>query len=227
MTVLDVHHEAPPGARDVIDTVSRQGYYRSPSRVSFEDFRRIAEAFGEIFYEADVRMGGERPRNYQLPAAIDFHTDHVSAEVAAWYCLERESDGGAMQFIDLKPIAEHLSEEQLAALGRVRVPDNAVWSEGGDIPLCTKENGRWSFHYVPWLELRAPDGAARNALDRLEAGIAQAKSASIIECDLLAGEMVFVDNHRVMHGRAAIPTGSQRNLKRFWVRSGRSGEKAA
>ncbi len=227
MTLEDLHQDAPLRSQDVIDAVSEKGYYRSPSVVSFETFREIAEGFGEVFYEADVRMGGERPRNYQLPAEIGFHTDHVSAEIAAWYCLERESDGGAMQFIDLAPIANGMTEDELGALERVRVPDNAVWSEGGDIPLCARQNGQWVFHYVPWFALKAPDGAAKLALEKFEAGIEQAKSTDLIELDLAPGELVFVDNHRVMHGRAAIPLNSRRHLKRFWIRSKDGSEKAA
>lgn len=219
MTLEDVQQDALLRTQDVIDAVSDKGYYRSPSVVSLDLFREVAESFGEIFYEADVRMGGERPRNYQLPAEIDFHTDHVSAEIAAWYCLERESDGGAMQFIDLAPIVGAMSEDELGALERVRVPDNAVWSEGGDIPLCARQNGQRVYHYVPWLELKAPDADAKQALAKLEAGIRRAKSSDLIELDLVPGEMVFVDNHRVMHGRAAIPANSSRHLKRFWIRS--------
>ncbi len=225
MTSADVQHEQPLLAQEVIETVSREGYFRGPSKTTIDEFRSIAAAFGDVFYEADVRMGGERPRNYQLPSQIDFHTDHVSAEVAAWYCLERESDGGAMQFIDLAPIAEDLSRDELADLARVRVPDNAVWSEGGDIALCTVEGDQVSFHYVPWLDLKVPDDAARRALDRFEAGVRRAKAADIIEMDLTPGELVFVDNRRIMHGRAAIPADSRRHLKRLWIRSDRSGDK--
>ena len=120
-----------------------------------------------------------------------------------------------------------MSEGELQALERVRVPDNAVWSEGGDIPLCAKHDGRWVFHYVPWLDLKAPDADAGQALAKLKAGIGRAKSSDLIELDLVPGEMVFVDNHRVMHGRAAIPANSKRHLKRFWIRSQRGSEKAA
>ncbi len=199
-----------------------EGIYTLASGTSLERFRGVAGDLGDVFYEADVRMGGERPRNYQLPAAIDFHTDHVSAEIAAWFCVERESDGGAMQFVDLSPAAKSLGEQELDALGRVRVPDNAVWSEGGDIPVCAIRNGQRVFHYVPWLKLNAPDEEARQALAKFKAGIAAAKAERIVELDLEPGDLVFVDNHRIMHGRRAIPAGSKRNLKRLWIRNCRT-----
>lgn len=223
MTHVEVRSQEALSARQARDAVARDGYFRGPSAVSAEEFRAVAESFGEVFYEAEVRMGAERPRNYQLPAAIDFHTDHVSAEFAAWCCLERESDGGAMQFLDLAPVASALSDDELEALSRVRVPDNAVWSQGGDIALCRRTERGWSFHYVPWLDLGVPDEEARAALARFEQGIAAAKSSALIEFDLAPGEVVFIDNHRVMHGRAAIPPGSRRHLKRLWIRSATGG----
>lgn len=206
---------------DVAEALQGPGYYWLSSGTSLEEFRQVSNELGEVFYEADVKMGAERPRNYQLPAAIDFHTDHVSAEVAAWYCVEQDSSGGAMQFLDLEPIAAQMPEEDLTALSRVRVPDNAVWTEGGSIPLCSKTGGRWSFHYVPWLRLEAPDPEARAALDLFRQLIGEAKKNSVIDVDLSPGEVVFVDNHRIMHGRAAITSNSARNLKRFWIKSTR------
>lgn len=226
MTHVEARSQVTLSAREVRDAVVRDGYFRGPSAVTPEEFRAVAESFGEVFYEAEVRMGAERPRNYQLPAAIDFHTDHVSAEFAAWHCLERESDGGAMQFLDLAPVAAALSDDDLEALSRVRVPDNAVWSQGGDIALCRREDRGWSFHYVPWLDLTVPDDDARAALTRFRQGIAAAKSAALIELDLMPGEVVFIDNHRVMHGRAAIPPDSRRHLKRLWIRSSTGGGQA-
>jgi len=215
------HSSIPLRLQDVSEALQGPGYYWLASDTTLDEFRQVSNELGEVFYEADVRMGAERPRNYQLPAAIDFHTDHVSAEIAAWYCVEQDSSGGAMQFLDLAPVAARLSDDELAALSRVRVPDNAVWAEGGDIPLCTQNADQCSFHYVPWLKLDALDDQARTALQVFERHIAEAKTTSVIEVDLSPGELVFVDNHRIMHGRAAITSNSARNLKRFWIRSER------
>ena len=103
-------------------------------------------------------------------------------------------------------------------------PTTRSGAKAATYPCALVRNGQRTFHYVPWLKLTAPDADARLALERLEAGIRQAKSTDLIELDLLPGEMVFVDNHRVMHGRAAIPANSTRHLKRFWIRAQRGGE---
>lgn len=219
MAHVEPRTDGPLVAGDVADALKDQGVYWYTGDVTLDRFRAVCEDLGEVFYEADVRLGAERPRNYQLPQPIDFHTDHVSAEIAAWYCLEREADGGCMRFLDLAPVARELSAEDLDALTRVRVPDNAVWSRSGDIPMCTPNGALPAFHYVPWLKLNAPDPEARAALGRFEALVRRQKETALIDADLAPGHVVIIDNHRIMHGRDAIPASSRRHLKRYWIRS--------
>lgn len=199
-------------------TLDDKGYCWLRRDWSFDDFRSYCSGLGDIFFEADIRLGAERPRNFQLPAAIGFHTDHASAHTVAWYCIEPDPEGGAMWLLDIAPVADDLSTDELDALTRVRVPDNAIWSTGGDLPLCVRSNGHADWHYVPWLSLKAPDSDARSALSKLQNGIAKAEKADIIALDVQPGDAVIVDNHRVMHGRAAIGSKSKRFLKRLWIR---------
>ena len=209
--------ELPP-IEDLSGMLAEAGYCWLRRNWTYEAFHDYCAGLGEIFYEADIKMGATRPRNYQLPAAIGFHTDHVSAHTVAWYCIRPDSDGGAMWLLDLKPAVDQLADDDQQALTRVRVPDNAVWSKGGDLPLRERNNGHDKLHYVPWLDLKAPDDGARTALRRLQSNIAEAEKSDVIVLDVAPGDAVIVDNHRVMHGRAAIRPASDRYLKRLWIR---------
>lgn len=182
-------------------------------------FRESCERLGSIVYEADITMGASRPRNYQLPAAIDFHTDHVCAEIVAWHCLSIEPGRGAMQFLDLAPIGESIGAERAAALGRVGVADNAAWGGGQPIPLALPRNGGLRYHYVPWLRKFTQDPAAQEALEAFEERFNACKKDAYVEVDIAPGQCVFLDNHRVAHGRGPISPDSPRNLKRLWINS--------
>lgn len=204
---------------DKIETaLAESGYCWVRQETSADEFRDACEALGEIIYEADVRMGGERPRNYQLPAAIDFHNDHVSAEIAAWRCVEAEPDAGAMLLLDLAPICNLLEPSEREALARVGIADNAAWGGGAPVPLALPAGKGFRFHYVPWLQKFPQDAAAGAALEKFEFAVREAIETQAIEIDVAPGHCVFVENHRVMHGRGAISTNSPRYLKRFWVR---------
>lgn len=203
---------------EIMAVLAAEGYCWFRRETTAGEFRAVCEALGEIVYEADVRMGGARPRNYQLPAAIDFHNDHVSAEIAAWRCVEIEPGEGSMQLLDLAPICNALEPSEREALTRVGIADNAAWGGGAPVPLALPTETGFRFHYVPWLHKFPEDAAARVALEKFEAAIRGAIGSSAVEIDLAPGHCVFVDNHRVMHGRDAISSDSPRYLKRFWVR---------
>ncbi len=200
------------------DQVSRVGYCHLSEGWEEGRFRDLCLDFGEIFYEADVKMGGDRPRNYQLPEAIGFHTDHVTAQTVAWFCLIPDANGGAMQLLDLDIARAQMSDAELNALCRVGVTDNAAWGGGEPIALCEPVGEGVRFHYVPWLRMYPADAEAGRALEKFNDLVDEAITSELIDIDLAPGDIVVVDNYRVAHGRRAISGTSQRHLKRFWMR---------
>jgi alpha-ketoglutarate-dependent taurine dioxygenase len=210
---VDAHAALADEARGAL---ADSGIFRAAHPVDDAVFRAACEELGDIVYEADIRLGAARPRNYQLPAEIGFHTDHVSAEIVAWRCVTAQQGGGEMRFLDLARIADRLDEAQRAALARVGVADNAAWGGGEPIPLAVQDHGRLRFHYVPWLQRFPADAEAGAALAAFEAAF-RAAADDYVEVALWPGECVFLDNHRIAHGRAAIPADSPRHLTRLWI----------
>ena len=175
--------------------------------------------FGEVVYEAEIKMGADRPRNYQLPAEIDFHTDHVCAEIVAWHCLSIEPGVGAMRFLDLGAIGDSIGE-QADSLSRVGIADNAAWGGGEPIPMALPREQGLRYHYVPWLRKFPKDASAGAALNAFEEAFAQSKQTDYVEVDIETRTVAFfLDNHRIAHGRGEISSDSPRNLTRFWVNS--------
>lgn len=194
------------------------GYFVSDKCWSAEDFYQTSREIGEIIYEADVKLGATRPRNYQLPAPIDFHTDHISAELISWHCLVTDDHGGAMRLFDLEKVVQEMEDDQMQALTRVHIADNAAWGGGDAVPLCEKREGRWRFHYVPWLSTFPADSQAAEALQRFRQAFNRLKVTGYDEFYVMEGQVVFVDNHRTTHGREAISAASKRHLKRLWLK---------
>jgi alpha-ketoglutarate-dependent taurine dioxygenase len=217
---MNDQHSNEPSIAAIKAAVCETGLCHVSQGWSEARFRALCEEFGEVFYEAEVKLGGDRPRNYQLPQAIGFHTDHVSAEYVAWYCYVPEPDGGAMQFLDLGRVYESLAAAHRQALGRVGVTDNAAWGGGEPIALCAASpRGGNRIHYVSWLDMFPADADAAAALEAFEAGVKAAARSAVVECALRPGDVVVLDNHRVAHGRRAIAGESRRHLKRLWMRS--------
>lgn len=208
---------------DIRRDLAQDGCFISSEFWTQDRFERTAGMLGDVVYEADVKLGSSRPRNYQLPAEIDFHTDHISAEIVGWYCIEPDLDDGSMQFLDLWSVIDGMDVEGTDALQRVRIADNAAWGAGAAVPMCTRHQNRLNFHYVPWLETFPADPDARSALRQFEASFAALKTTSFRELDIKAGQVVFVDNYRIAHGRRKISGSSKRHLKRMWLKSRTNG----
>ena len=164
-TMSENASDRPKPESKLRDALAGVGFHHLSEGWTYKQFRAVCEQLGEIYHEAEVRLGASRPRNYQLPDAIDFHNDHASAEIVAWYCVETEPDGGAMRLLDLAPAASRLTPDQRDALTRIGVEDNAVWGGRAPVPLALKSDGGLRFHYVPWLPMYPEDTEARWALE--------------------------------------------------------------
>lgn len=221
MTALAIDLEGPDRARAVLEAVAQTGYCAFPTGQTYEEFLAFCEALGEVFHISEVKIGGPRPRAYQRADEIPYHTDHISAEVAVWYCFQPEPTGNEMRLIDLAGIAARMEARELAALGRatthIRKPEHGVWEEG-HIPVYQAEDGRQRFHYVDWADPDCPDAEAREAVAAFKRHLREAMEGAVVEADLQPGDALFIDNNRILHGRRALPSDSKRHLKRIWIR---------
>ena len=210
-------------SRDVIQrTVDKYGFCAYATGQSYDEFLSFCGQFGEVFHIADVKLvGGPRPRAYQRADEVEFHTDHISARLAAWYCIEREPTGNEMRLIDLAPLGTKMSADELTALSRAKIylrkPEHGAWEEG-HIPVWQTRDGRDLYQYIAWSPPAFEDGAAQAAFERFQGLINNAIRSDVIEVDLQKGDALFLDNNRVMHGRHALPRNSKRYLKRILVR---------
>ena len=208
-------------AEAVLNAVVENGFCAYPTGQTYEEFLAFCGELGEVFHVSEVRVGGPRPRAYQRADEIPFHTDHVSAEIAVWYCFRPEPTGNAMRLIDLAPVAERMEAGELEALRRatthIRRHEQGVWEEG-HIPVFQTRGGRRLFHYVDWADPSCPDAEARAAVETFKRHLREAMERGAEEVDLGPGDALFLDNNRVLHGRRALPRDSKRHLKRIWIR---------
>ena len=101
------------------------------------------------------------------------------------------------------------------SLGRDVFIDANVLFEGdaGRHPLLEHRDGVPKLYYSFWLERPLDDPADRDAIRAFRAAIARAPR---FVRRLERGEMLVIDNRRMLHGRAAIG-GLGRHLERFWI----------
>jgi alpha-ketoglutarate-dependent taurine dioxygenase len=193
----------------------------------------IASALGRIFHEASIYVDPTASYYVRSPGPVPFHTDHVRANVVSWLCEVPEAADNC--YLDATRVFAELTAAQRTALQKVHAycpyprqsrldPDRPVLTT----PIVSAKPAR--FFWVPLARpadeiadlptpcIHAPTTAGgRAAIAAFRARIEVPAEAADVRVRLAAGEAIFVDNNRFMHGRGALPPTSPRRLYRFWI----------
>ena len=187
----------------------------------------------------DVRDQGKSPddptaRGNELGGvALDFHSD--GSDLVGLLCLQRAADGGASLVANAVAAHNELarSEPQLAAALYEPLPydfrgeERPGTSPYYEIPAFTHHGRRLFVRYIrPYIEASQRHADAprlthtqRAAMDAFDALIADPDLQ--VEMDFSPGDMQFVNNYHVLHGRRAyvddLASGQVRWLKRLWL----------
>jgi hypothetical protein len=165
--------------------------------------------------------------------ALDYHTD--GSDLVGLMCLRAAKSGGLSCVANVVAIYNELVDRcpDLVAAMYEELP----WDFRGEQPpggrpfytrsVFTEYNNRLFVRFVPQYikaSQRHPDAPRLSPLAReaLDAVSAMANDPQFnVYMDLRPGEMQFINNYHVLHGRTAyeddVPAGIKRHLKRLWL----------
>lgn len=173
----------------------------------------LIAAFGRRLYTTEVRLDDERTNVVYKPDAIPFHVDYPKADLIAWVCLD--SNGGEAPVLLLDSAGFHsLDPQTLADMREVQVSfkckvEDAVFS----VPLVFRYRLGVGTSFNPW-GIKRGSQEQRASFDRFLAYLSSCKQYA---APLREGDLLIIDNRRVLHGRAAIASNSRRHLRRYLI----------
>ena len=164
---------------------------------------------------------------------LPFHSD--GSDLVGLFCLDAGAGGGASlvanvvtihnELVRTAPdVAAELYEPFTYDLRGEQAPGSRPWYT---MPVFTRREDRLFVRYIrPYIESSKrhadaprPSDAARAALDRLDAMCADPQYR--VAMGMQAGDMQFVNNYHVLHGRDGYrddrAAGKIRHLKRLWL----------
>ncbi len=200
----------------VLETeIADKGY----SHLKFPDLKNpeeIISSLGQVIQQTEIK---ENPKSTRLLASnqgMHFHTDHYAAKYIAWFCNSQSATGGRSLLLDTKNILKHFSESTSALLQEVTVKTHRVfYTDKLSLPLLSLNEDETKVYYAQWL-VNIPDSVKhQKALSKFEEEV---KSAEPIKLLLSEGDLLIIDNHRMLHGREAFPQHSDRWLTRYWIK---------
>lgn len=206
-------------ARDVAASIREHGYAHVPGALDLRGFRNVASDMGHIVAEEIIELRESAHAYVAKPGPVPFHTDQAQVEIIGWLCRHQDEVDGSSLLLDSRTFLGAMDEANLELLRRVRLACPPV--TGGPpstaVPVLRASATRDLFFCSPWLDPVGGEAADREVLSHLWSAIVAAAAASTIRIRLAPGEALFIDNQRVMHGRAALPWNSRRQLHRVWV----------
>ncbi len=184
------------------------------------DYRALALALGEIVGDERIALRPGAHAYVAKPGPVPLHTDQPQVEIVSWLCERQDEEDGASLLFDTRPFIERLNANLRRMLRDVRLmtpplsggPPTMTWPTlrrvaTGDAVFCS-----------PWLRSASPQAAHVEALDTFRRELSQQIRAGHESLRLTPGDALFIDNRRVLHGRAGISAESRRSLLRLWVR---------
>lgn len=201
-------------SENIVAKLSDKGFMFIASQ-SESEVRGILDCLGEVIYVTDVKVNPNSRALVTSSKALDFHTDHHKAKWVLWHCIEQTDDGGESILVDAISVYNQLSEAEKQALSQVMLFEHNIFEDDEDFcPVVTQENGMLKFYYSFWMADKKLQGAPKSAFMAFRAAITK---ETPVEMKLKKGDVLIIDNHRILHGRREIRGNQNRFLKRFWI----------
>lgn len=239
LEILPPELDAEPGKTvtpgGLYQRIVEHGYVHVRTPLSKEQFEELASEIGSVELKTDIKIDliqdkaqrdarkvKGRPSAFQAKG-FDFHMDCPAMRVLGWLCIEQDAVDGTMQFLDTQSILKHFTQEEIETMGRIMIRYSDMNTHGSNEefllePLVRRSAGGHLVYYQPWLLLDSYDEEQSRILERFQTYLKTIDSDHAIGVRPMPGESVFIDNRRLLHGRAAVSDQSRRHLLRFFLR---------
>ncbi len=175
----------------------------------------MAASFGNVLQVTDVKAQVSSSALVTSCEELAVHTDHSRARYIMWHCVEQSDEGGETVLVDTQPILEAMTSAEREALKQVYLTEHRVFRDDPSrIPLLRTLKGEDRVYYSFWLLEDTVPFASQTSLARFQNAL---KTAPRMALRLEPGDVLIIDNHRMLHGRTAIGHGDKRHLVRYWI----------
>lgn len=198
---------------ELLATIRHEGFAVITRGLDDASFVELARELGEIVDDTRVRIVPGKRTYLARPDPIPLHTDHPKASLIAWRCEAQDELDGASLLVDGHAVLAQLDARSRAILREIELP---AMVRLGDVATPTPiVSSRGGVFYAPWLAPIERTVENRYALVAFREALACSSTRAV---RLGAGQVLVVDNRRMLHGRAALLPQSARRLRRLWIR---------
>jgi hypothetical protein len=185
------------------------------------------DMLGHVFDHGNEDPTSVRTRGYQTNAGLDLHVDR--ADMTSLLCLRQGRSGGISRIVSsmsvynailaeaphmLRPLYEGLPYITTEADGPIEIWNGPVFDVTEDVLSCSFRRGTIQKAIeTPGVETPAEKLSALACIDRV-----MNDPKLVYEMELRPGDIQFVNNYTVLHGRTAFTDAADGSRKRHMVR---------
>lgn len=198
--------------------LSKKGYLHLKHPLS-KNLNEIFESLGQRIQKTEIKENLESTRLLVSNQPMTFHTDHYAAKYIAWFCNSQSASGGDSLLVDVFEVFKKISKNSLGLLKEITVKTHRIFHEDKlTFPLLQldEDDNPITIYYAKWLVNYPGSTQHQKALEKFEAELQLTKPITLL---LSEGDLLIIDNHRMLHGRNGFPTASNRWLTRYWLSS--------
>jgi hypothetical protein len=201
----------------IMEAVRSTGWYRLGA-VSDAEYREVVSRLGKPWCETIVELRPEVRSYLCKPEAVPFHTDHPDADLMSWRCEVQDTSDGTQQMVDgleaLQACGPRVRDVLTQVHAEVRVRGDSPPSQ---VPIVRATPARDRLFFASWISPMERDPHSLAAFNTLRAEIERRTTSHVQEVRLAEGEVLVIDNGRLLHGRGPLAHASRRRLRRFWI----------
>jgi Taurine catabolism dioxygenase TauD, TfdA family len=196
------------------EAVEQRGHWFSTDFTS-ADVADLINTFGRTIFITNVTVKPNSKALVTSDLPMDFHTDHHHADLILWHCLEQSNQGGETLLLDAYDLVSGLTPEQRELLRHTLLLEHKVFpNDPGQFPVLSTHFGRDKMYYSTSMLKDDLLPTQREVLHTIKQYVAQATPICYL---LKPGDILMIDNSRMLHGRRAILGDKKRMLKRYWI----------
>ncbi len=220
--------EAADLSTGILASLRTLGYAHVARPHTAGDFEMTACQLGSIVLRTDLAITPERSSIVYKSDEIRLHQDNPEVNTLGWYCVQQDEIDGSALLLDTGDIVAHFSRGEIVTMTTINVrypdPDQSRHNPDRGLtayllwPLVNEKSTRTEVYYVPWLLADSYDENQRRVLAKFTEYLRAKEETQLVRIRLKAGESLFIDNNRMLHGRGSISQNSKRFLKRVWIK---------
>lgn len=199
------------------ESVQRTGWCRL-GPMSDAEYRTLVGQLGKPWCETAVELRPDVRSYLCKPEPVPFHTDHPDADWMSWRCEVQDDTDGTQQLVDgldaLRACGANVRDVLLHVHAEVKVRGDSPPSQ---IPIVRATSAGDRLFFAEWIKPLEADPASSAAFAALRVEIARRSASHLQKVRLSEGEVLVIDNGRLLHGRKGLAGASKRRLRRFWI----------